>query len=333
MNRTTLLCVMVLALLAGCEATPKSNSTSNRADTQASSRKASGSGAGSTVPGSASGGGGPVAYVNGQPIYETTLRQRLYEAAGGNVLSEQVLEALLRDRLQARGITITPAMIEQERQILLQTLSSDEDEAVRLWQTVRARRGLGQKRLDSLLWRNAGLRVLVKDEVQITPAALGMAHQLQYGPKYIARMIVCPTSRAASLARQRIAQGESFSEVAATASIDSSGLAGGLLPPISAADAQYPKVIRDTLAAMQVGEVSDVVALDKNFAVLKLERIRPAEDKPMSIVESQLTAQVRRELERLRMQELANAMLDEARVVVLDPTLNQSWNEARGKGK
>ena len=118
-------------LFVGCQSLSKSDSTSNRtapqgADSTAAAKrpgsdnKTSG-GSSRSGSGGGSGGGQAVAYVNGQPLYESTIRQRLYEAAGGDILTEEILESLLRDRLQARGVTVTNAMIEQERQILNRT--------------------------------------------------------------------------------------------------------------------------------------------------------------------------------------------------------------------
>lgn len=329
MKYMILLIVATLALFVGCESTSRPNSTSNREASQPQTA-ANATEASNLQDESTAGKGGIVAYINGKPLYGSTIETALYEAAGSEVLSEQILAMLLRDRLRQRGIEITSGMLENERRIMLSALSPDPNEAARLWQQIRQRRGLGKRRIDEMLWRNAALRALVQPEIQVTPAAVDMAYQLQYGPKYIARMIVTPNSRDASRARERVGGGETFSEVAATASIDSSGLAGGLLPPISPDDPQYPKVIRDQLARMQPGQISSVIALDDNFAILKLERIRPAENVSKSSVQAQLSESVRREYERLRMQQLANGMLDDARVVVLQPALNESWHAARG---
>lgn len=331
MKKRLLLIVATLCLFVGCETTSRSNSTSYRNISQPQTSAEQENRSSRPSEATHKDQGGVVAYINGKPLYSSTIQTALYEAAGSEVLSEQILAMLLRERLRQRGIQISSSMLENERRIMLTALSPDPDEAARLWQEIRQRRGLGKRRIDEMLWRNAALRALVQPEIQVTPAAVEMAYQMQYGPKYIARMIVTPNSRDASRARQRVTQGETFSEVAATASIDSSGLAGGLLPPISPDDPQYPKVIRDQLASMRPGQISSVIALDDNFAILKLERIRPAENIALASVQSQLRDSVRRELERLRMQQLANGMLDGARVVVLQPALNESWHASRGQ--
>lgn len=268
----------------------------------------------------------PVAYINGTTVTDRDLQGPMIEAAGGSVLSEIALDRIIRDHLEQRGLTLTPALIEQEKSNMLATLSADPDEAVRLLNVMRSRRGLGELRFESMLFRNAGLRLLVQDRVEVVPALVFQAYELQHGKRYRVRILVAETMARAGDLLNRARAGESFSDLAAKHSTDDSAAQGGLLSPISPADATYPKTLRQAIEGMQVGDISDLLAVDDRFIIMKLEEKLPAD--PISFVDARpgLERTVRLETEAQLMQQAARSMLADAKVVVLDPALNKSWD-------
>lgn len=304
--------LLAAALLVGCETAPQ------HADQPAP--------AGLTTQTGQPNNARPVAYINGTTVTDRDMQGPLIEAAGGSVLSEITLDRLIRDRLDQRGLTLTPTLIEQEKTNMLATLSADPDEAVRLLGEMRTRRGLGELRFQSMLFRNAGLRLLVQDQVEVVPALVFQAYELQHGKRYRVRILVAETMARASELLTRVKAGEPFSDLAAKHSTDSSAAQGGLLSPISPVDATYPKTLRQSLEGMKVGGISDLLAVDDRFIIMKLEEILPAD--PISFVDArpQLERTVRLETEAQLMQQAARAMLADAKVVVLDPALNKSWN-------
>lgn len=271
-----------------------------------------------------------VAYVNGEAVTLGAMQQPMIELAGGQTLGEIVLDQMLTNRLAAQNLEITADLIEAERQVFEQTLQADnEDESTMLLREVRRRRGLGDARYVALLRRNAGLRLLVQKQVQVTPEALQRAYRLTYGEKYQARLITVPTFQDASRLRELLASGEAeFPDLAVKRSTDPSAIQGGLLPPISPDDANVPQVIRDALRRLdERGEkLSDAIALDSGYALLQLERKVVPEHVEFADVETQLAEQVRRGAERVLMQQLARELLAEANVVVLDPALGAGWD-------
>lgn len=268
----------------------------------------------------------PVAYVNGQPVSRDTLWAGMVEASGGAVLEEIVLDLALADRLDRAGITLTPGQIDAERDLLLATLSDDPQRAAQLLGELRQRRGLGDERFGQLLRRNAVLRVLTQGELEVGDAAVRQAFELEYGPRYEARIVVTDTLQAAADVTRRAREGESFIDLAIARSTDPSKAQGGLLDPISPADATYPQAIRTVVVTMAPGDVSDPVALDRGFAVLKLERKIDARPVEYDDVKDALSLRVRRQMERVRMQQLARTILAQADVVVFDGQLQQQWN-------
>ena len=276
--------------------------------------------------------GGVLAYVSGRPITSRTLMPGLLEVAGGPALAEEVLRVALERRLESAGVRLTDEMVQREAEILRQTLAPDEDEAARLLNQLRESRGLGERRFADLLWRNAALRVLVADRVQVSEAARQREFRLRHGPAARVRLIMVDTlSRAQELRQQAAAQPGpgAFGELAALHSTDPSAAAGGLLPWIRPDDGSFPAVLRQAVDGLEVGQVSTVLTLDGGFALVRLEERRPAEQADYAAEEGDLDRTVRRQAERLLMQQLARELSRGADVVVLDPTLRRQWERQR----
>jgi len=271
----------------------------------------------------------PVAMLGSETIALSDLHQGLVEAAGGQVLLELVLDRLVARQLAEHGARLTESQVAAEKQALLQTLADDADQAQRLLEQLCEQRGLGPSRFDRLMRRNAGLRLLVADEVEVTEAAMRQTYELMYGPRYEVRLIVVGSLTEAAEVIRRSKAGEWFTDLAIELSRDVSRAQGGLLSPFSAADTTYPAAIRATAAKLEVGQVSDPVAVDAGFAVLRLESKREAQKVEFEDVAGELAAAVRRRLEQVRMQQLSRRLVEEARVLVLDPALSEAWSRQR----
>ncbi len=294
-------------------------------------------------PASTTGGELPnaLALYSGGTITLADLRAPLFEAAGGQILAETLLDRLVQRTLAERGLTraVDDDALERERAILLRTLSpnttaatdGDLDQGARILDELRQRRGLGSQRFADLLRRNAGLRLLVADQVTVTDIALEQAYQLQYGQRYQARLITTPAFNEAVAVVRAARAGESFVDLAIEHSTDVSRQQGGRLEPISVADASYPLAIRTALSQMQPGQVSEPIALEQGFAVLLLERTIAPDAVQLESVRDELTRRVRLQAEAVLMQQLARDLLANAQVLVLDPTLQKSWTQQRGR--
>jgi len=269
--------------------------------------------------------GEPAAYLNGEAITWEQLKRPLVEASGGEILAEVMLDRLLAERIENEGIEIDDAKIDREKRILLQSLSDDPDEAVRLMRALRERRGLGDARFEAFLKRNAALRALIADEVEITPVAIDQAFARRYGPKYEIRLILVDRLAEAQRLVKAARSGKDFGDLAIEHSVDGSRSRGGLLPPISPADGSYPRAIRNAVKSMQVAEVSSPIALSDQFAVIKLVDMQPGDDVELADVREQLEGDLRLRLEGVRMQQLARSMLLEANVTTLTESMKQSW--------
>ncbi len=268
----------------------------------------------------------PAALLNGRVVEWGELRPLLNEAAGGRVLREVVLDRLVARAVADAGIAITARDVAAERALFNTTLSPDPDTAVRLARELRRRQGLGRQRFARLMKRNASLRALVRDQVQVTDETISRMYEIVHGPKRQARLMVLPTLAWAQRAIDRVrSAGESFGDVAVEVSTDSSAPRGGLLEPISRADASYPRAVRDALWSLKSGEISPPILIGDQYAVLALVRHIEGDGTDPAAVRGELARQARLHQERLLMDRLARRLLGGAAVTILDEAIKESW--------
>ena len=284
---------------------------------------------------------GPLAYVAGEPVTHEDLFKPLLEAAGGEVLAELVLDRMIDQRMARRDMRISAELVEAEHRSVLESFSSDEDEAARLLRELRQRRGLGEQRFEAFLRRNAALRKLVSQRVEIEEDAVRHEYRLRHGERYRVRVLVVDSfERASRLREQALANPGAFSDLAAVHSTDISADRGGLLSPISPADTSYPESLREILPRLaervqanetdEAARISEVIAAEGQFAVVKLEEKIEPDPVEFADVREGLEVNVRRRLERGHMRQLAREMLAETDITVLDPALGRSWRQQRG---
>ena len=277
-----------------------------------------------------------VGYLDGVAVRTRDLEPLLIEAAGGEVLRELVLTRALERELDAANLSVGEADLEAERARLRGSLSDDPGEAAELLAALRRRRGLGTQRFENLIWRSAALRKLVGDDGTADPQELAAAKRILGGPRVRARLIVVPDAAEAQRIRQSLpAPGDdaarlAFAEAAMASSTDPSAARGGLLAPIHPEDPSYPANLRRTLARLAPGEISDVIALDEQFALIRVERIEPASATPD---DASVVAQLQARRERLAMQALANELLGGAEVTILSPPLRRSYRASAAPGR
>ncbi|MDG1899827.1 MAG: peptidylprolyl isomerase, partial [Phycisphaerales bacterium] len=268
----------------------------------------------------------PLAMLEGQPIGISTMQARLIEQSGAETLRELRLEAALRRTLLEADLSVGKADTAHEEAMLLERFSSDEDTARMVLQTLRRNEGLGPERYAALLWRNAALRILVQEEIELTPDTLQRLYQLEHGPRMIIRIMVVATLQEAEELHGRLVGGEDFEDLAARRSIDASRDRGGLLDPISPEDPTWPQALRSEIVDLQPGELSGIVFFDDRFAIARMERSLPADEVPFETVRDEIELAAQLSQERLRMAELAGRLGVQPKIKVLDPVLRRAWS-------
>lgn len=314
-----LLLLIVAPFAASCQSTA----------TETASPSANGSGQATDLDST------PSAYLNGKAVTQAELYRVLAPSYGGEALAEILLDRAVKQRLQQERITLRQTDLDAEKQRLLASLDADPDQAARLLREMRTQRGLDEKRFESMLRRNAGLRTMIRDQVTINEAAVSQAYTLRYGKRYRVRLIVTGSLDALTRARRQVLNGASFTDLAIDLSTDISASQGGLLSPISPADPTYPKAIRDALPKLTTDtpakRLSPAIALDQGYALLWLEDIQTPGNAPtLDAARAELEAAVRSDLERVRMRQLARTLIEQTDVVVLDPLLDKAWKRQKG---
>lgn len=267
----------------------------------------------------------PAALVDGRGVMWGDLRVPLSEAAGGQVLRDLITDRAVARAAENAGIEIVPQDLQAERQLLLQTLSDDPDMALRLLDELRRHQGLGPARFNALMQRNAKLRALVRDSIEVTESAVTRMFETTHGPKRQARLMMLPTLGTAQRALERIEAGEFFGEVATSLSTDASAARGGLLEPISRADGSYPEVLRQALWDLSEGEISRPILLHDQYALLMLVDETEADDVELADVREDMQRRVRLQRERAAMDRLARELVQNVSVTVFDNALEASW--------
>lgn len=272
------------------------------------------------------------ARIDNQPISWASLQPLLAEAAGGTILREVALDQALKDECAFKGVKVSDADIDLERDLLLSSIERDAaagaaDSGV-LLESVRRSRGLGPLRFKDLLERNARLRAIVRSTVTISDDDVEQALLIRYGERYRIRVIITVAQRDAIDLRTELSKQPAldvaFARVAAIKSIDPSSVRGGLLEPISPADQLYPESIRKLLPTLEPDAISPIVGVDKGFAMCILDSRIPATDRPAGAAES-ASKEIRIRRERLAMEEAARRLLARVKVAPMDSSLDWSW--------
>ncbi|MCC6951856.1 MAG: peptidylprolyl isomerase [Phycisphaerales bacterium] len=276
----------------------------------------------------------PAAIVAGSAVSETDLLPALAEAAGAVVLEEFTLREALEAELAGEGLSIGDGLVQAERGLLVRTIAAEsrasEAQAEEMIASMRRARGLGDIRFEGLLWRNAALRALVSPKAKPTPEDITLATQLEFGPRYRARLLVTRSADDATRALREVRTAGAgapavFAEHAFRNSIDPSGPRGGLLIDASPADAALPPLVRTALVSLAPGECSDVLSIEGGFALVLLEsrtrEPRVPDDAELRELEAKLLVRV----QRLAMDRLARTLLERTEVSVMSDPLRWSW--------
>ena len=266
----------------------------------------------------------------GEVIEWSELRPLLAERAGAVVLEEVLLDRQLDRLIRERNLTVDAARVEREAGDLLAGLSEDPDRAGRLLLDLRAAQGLGDRRWNALLRRNAAARLLVQDQVRVTPQAIEAAMDAAHGPRRTCRIMALPDLKACAEARRRIDAGEPFGEVAVAMSTDRSAARGGLVNPVSRLDPSWPASFRQALWDLSMGQTSAPVLVEQGYVLVRAEGEVPAETVDPVKARAAAERDVRRAQERVQMEALVAGLREAQRdAVVSDDDLRGAWRRVR----
>jgi hypothetical protein len=263
----------------------------------------------------------------GEPIHPEQFDGLLIELSGRRALQELVLDRMLVRELARTGKILDLAAEDREQTILLMALAEDPDRAIRLLQEVRTKDGLGPMRYQALLRRNAILRLLVEDQIEIGEGSIIAAWDRDHGPKRVARVLVVQSLADTAEMKDQLQAGVPFAELAAARSTDPSASTGGLVEPISRLDPSWPTSFREVLWSIEPGTVSTPVLVGENYVLVQCLEERPGDGIELEDVREESERVVRRARERMLMDSTARNLLEDASIDILDSKLKRAFDE------
>ncbi|MCC7474757.1 MAG: peptidylprolyl isomerase, partial [Pirellulales bacterium] len=231
-----------------------------------------------------------MAVVNGQDIRRDALATACCERYGNEVLEGLVNKRLIAHYCKNRQIEVTDAEVEAEIERMAKRFKIGKEQWLEMLQRERGISATQYKR--DILWPTLALRKCAAKEIAVADEELKKAYESQYGPAVKCRLIVvADRAKAEEIHRQLVAQPNDFARLAMQSSIDvNSASIGGLIQPIRHHVGDTG--IESAVFALQVGQITPILPVNQQFAILKCEGQIPARNVPMETVREELVERI-----------------------------------------
>lgn len=231
-----------------------------------------------------------MAVVNGQDIRRDALATACCERYGNEVLEGIVNKRLIQHYCKNRQIEVTDAEVEAEIDRMAKRFKIGKEQWLQMLERERGVNATQYKR--DILWPTLALRKCAAKDLIVADEELKKAYESQYGPAVKCRLIVvAERQKADELHRQLTAQPNDFARLAMQNSIDvNSASIGGMIQPIR--HHLGDPAIESAVFAMQPNQISAVIPVGQQFAILKCEGQIPARNVPMETVHDELVERI-----------------------------------------
>lgn len=247
----------------------------------------------------------PVAAVNGRQITRQQLAAECLSHYGSEVLEKVINKHLIAQECKRRGVTVSRDEVNAEIERMSKRFSLPVDQWLKM---LKDERGINaQQYADDIIWPTLALRKLAGARLEVSDAELQQEYKSQYGEAVKCRLIVCDDAKkAAEIRAEAAAKPDEFGKLARTHSVDApSASANGLIQPIR----RYmgAREIEDAAFALKKDEVSPVIKVGNQYAILKCEEIIPPREVPFERAKLYLAEIVRDR----KMRDVASNIFDE----------------------
>jgi parvulin-like peptidyl-prolyl isomerase len=246
-----------------------------------------------------------VAVVNGQKITRKALVDACVQRHGEEVLESMCNKHLIQYHCQKRGIQVTQAEVEAEVDRMAKRFKLDRKQWLDL---LVSERGITPEQYArDIVWPTVALRKLASSRMEVQPEELKKAYETQFGPAVRARLIVVSDPQlAAQIQARAAASPDEFARLAIDHSEDiNSASIGGLIQPVRRHVGDT--AVERAVFALQPGQVSSVIQVGNQYAILKCEEHIPARSVPLSQVQDELGESIREE----KLREEANKLFSQ----------------------
>ncbi len=220
-----------------------------------------------------------VATVNGERISREDLARDCLRRHGKEVLERLVNKYLITQECARRNIEVTPSEVNAELERLAGRFGWPTDQWLKMLQKER---GITPEQYaNDIIWPTLAMRKLAGERLKVSDAEIQEEYEKCYGAAVKARLIVCPNREQAESVREKAAANpESFGDLAKQYSTDPSASLKGLIHPIRQhmGDEQIEQVAFN----MKDGEVSPVISVANQCAIIKREGLVEARDVPLN---------------------------------------------------
>lgn len=264
-----------------------------------------------------------MATVNGDDISRNDLANECLKRYGDDVLESLVHKHLIRQECQRLGVAVTGDEVNEEIKKMAKRFSLPVDHWLDM---LSQERGISAKQYqDEIIWPMLALRKLAGQRLEVTHEELVEHYERQYGDAVKARMIVCDDrQRAESIHKAAIANPDSFGKLAAEHSIDApSASLEGRIQPIRRHT--NPAELETAAFQLRDGEISQLIQIGNQYAILKREGTQPA----LRVAFEQVKMKMAETIRDAKMRRVANDVFrqlkDQATVqnIYTDPALRQ----------
>ncbi len=231
-----------------------------------------------------------MAIVNGEELHRDALAAACCERYGNEVLEGLVNKRLISHYCKNRNIEVTDAEVDAEVERMAKRFKIGKDQWLEMLEKERGIHPEQYKR--DILWPTLALRKCAANDIVVDDAELQKAYESQYGPAVKCRLIVVNNrQKADELHAQLVKQPNDFPRLAMQNSLDvNSASIGGMIQPIH--HHVGDPGIEQAVFAMQPNQISAVIPVGEQFAILKCEAPIPARNVPIETVKDELTERI-----------------------------------------
>jgi foldase protein PrsA len=282
-----------------------------------------------------------VATVNGQPITMADLQKPLLEGYGLKILLHEIQLTAARQAAKEKNITVGDADYKAELERTMKQGFGDapKEDYPALLDQLLEKKGVSRAEFDMVLQTNTILRKIAEPELKdkITEDMLKEAFNQIYGENVVVRHIQCANTQEAAQVKMRLAAGEKFDTLVQTMSRNAlTRPLNGELPPFSRNTVTWggnwgkvPQGFKDWAFSAKVGDISDPIAANDGYHVLKLERKTEPKVVKFDDVKANLRVQLQEQLVQKGVEELRNklAMIVRGAMDIKEPTLKAQFDK------
>lgn len=214
-----------------------------------------------------------VAVVNAEEIHREQLAQEALSQYGKAVLDGMKTKLMISAFAKQGGVTVSRQEVDEEITRMAKKWSIPPEQWM---QMIRDERGIKPEQYYDIIWQTLVMRKMASNRIQPTEKEIEEAYQAQFGPAVRARLIVVDDK---TLAKQVLAEAmrnpDEFGALARKHSVDpNSASLSGMIQPIRR-NVGDPNLSNLEKAAFQMkaGEISDVIEVAGQYAILKSEGI------------------------------------------------------------